>query len=632
NPCYRGVRCMVDNSNEVTCGSCPTGMTGDGMDCQDMNECNLANPCSPLTSCVNTEPGYQCTPCPLGYTGGGTEGVGIEFARSHRQVCMDIDECSVHNGECGNHSLCINTACTVGWAGNGFICGLDSDLDGYPDVALPCTEHKCRKDNCRLTPNSGQEDEDVDLIGNACDDDSDNDGINDIHDNCPYIPNLDQLNSDSDTMGDACDNCDAIPNFDQSNIDNDQYGDACDLDKDGDGNIYFIHGVVQCFVYDGDICTLLPSKALSIENRNDNCPGVPNARQEDTDGDGLGDACDNCPVNPNPQQTDTDNDRVGDTCDTNTDKDGDGVQDNRDNCPLVINSSQLDTDNDGIGDDCDPDDDNDGIPDITPPGPDNCRLVSNFDQLDLNEDGVGDVCANDFDADQVDDRFDVCPENAEIHQTDFRQYQTVTLDPLGDAQIDPMWVVQNQGREILQIMNSDPGLAIGTTAFKGVDFTGTFYVNTVTDDDYAGFIFAYQDSSSFYTVMWKQSKQTYWQSTPFRAVAQPGIQLKAVKSNTGPGETLRNSLWETGTTPDQVRLLWKDPLDAGWKDRTSYRWELVHRPSVGYIRLKMYEGAKLVADSGMILDSAMKGGRLGVFCFSQENVIWSNLQYRCNGE
>lgn len=69
-------------------------------------------------------------------------------------------------------------------------------------------------------------------------------------------------------------------------------------------------------------------------------------------------------------------------------------------------------------------------------------------------------------------------------------------------------------------------LPVGYTAFNGVDFEGTFHVNTVTDDDYAGFIFSYQDSASFYVVMWKQTEQTYWQATPFRAVAEPGLQLK----------------------------------------------------------------------------------------------------------
>ncbi|NXU50202.1 TSP3 protein, partial [Turnix velox] len=134
--------------------------------------------------------------------------------------------------------------------------------------------------------------------------------------------------------------------------------------------------------------------------------------------------------------------------------------------------------------------------------------------------GVGDVCEEDFDNDTVVDELDVCPESAEVTLTDFRAYQTVILDPEGDAQIDPNWVVLNQGMEIVQTMNSDPGLAVGYTAFNGVDFEGTFHVNTVTDDDYAGFIFSYQDSASFYVVMWKQTEQTYWQAPPFRAVAE----------------------------------------------------------------------------------------------------------------
>lgn len=67
-----------------------------------------------------------------------------------------------------------------------------------------------------------------------------------------------------------------------------------------------------------------------------------------------------------------------------------------------------------------------------------------------------------------------------------------------------------------------------------MDFEGTFHVNTVTDDDYAGFLFSYQDSGRFYVVMWKQTEQTYWQATPFRAVAQPGLQLKVSQMPTFP--------------------------------------------------------------------------------------------------
>lgn len=650
--CFQGVRCTETESG-FQCGPCPEGYTGNGIICTDTDECRL-NPCFPGVRCINTIPGFRCESCPPGYTGPIVQGVGTTYARQNKQICLDINECeNGRNGGCVANSICTNTMgsfrcgpcksgfvgdqikgckaeksclnrvrnpchasaqcieekggevtciCSVGWAGNGYLCARDTDIDGYPDEALLCSDPTCKKDNCIFVPNSGQEDTDKDGIGNSCDDDADGDGIMNEQDNCVLVANVNQKNSDQDIFGDACDNCRFKLNNDQRDTDNDGEGDACDDDMDGDG----------------------------IKNFLDNCQRVPNVDQKDKDGDGVGDACDSCPDIINPNQSDIDNDLVGDSCDTNQDSDGDGHQDSTDNCPTVINSSQLDTDKDGLGDECDDDDDNDGIPDIIPPGPDNCRLVPNPGQEDDNSDGVGDICESDFDQDTVIDRIDVCPENAEITLTDFRAYQTVVLDPEGDAQIDPNWIVLNQGMEIVQTMNSDPGLAVGYTAFNGVDFEGTFHVNTVTDDDYAGFIFGYQDSSSFYVVMWKQTEQTYWQATPFRAVAEPGIQLKAVKSKTGPGEHLRNSLWHTGDTNDQVRLLWKDPRNVGWKDKVSYRWFLQHRPQDGYIRTRFYEGSELVADSGVTVDTTMRGGRLGVFCFSQENIIWSNLKYRCN--
>ena len=73
----------------------------------------------------------------------------------------------------------------------------------------------------------------------------------------------------------------------------------------------------------------------------------------DLDQDGVPDIIDNCPGIANPDQRDTDADGRGDACDP--DDDGDGIADGQDNCPLVPNPGQSDVDKDGVGDLCDRD-------------------------------------------------------------------------------------------------------------------------------------------------------------------------------------------------------------------------------------------------------------------------------------
>ncbi|XP_057309993.1 cartilage oligomeric matrix protein-like isoform X1 [Hydractinia symbiolongicarpus] len=647
SPCYPFVTC-VSTGETFTCGKCPVGLEGDGVNCKDINECDEL-PCSSVSRCENKFPGYMCHACPKGYHGEEVIGIGREFARLKKQECTDIDECKENLHSCDKHSKCTNTpggfkcgncnpgfkknrqgkclpvevctgkdvcsvyatcersvhgarcTCRAATAGDGYVCGNDQDGDGYPDVDLNCDDAHCKKDNCPSVPNSGQEDVDGDGEGDACDVDIDGDGIHNAMDNCPYVANKGQTNSDSDEHGDECDNCMFVFNPDQEDHDQDGKGDVCDRDMDGDGELNFI----------------------------DNCKTVKNADQMDRDKDGAGDVCDNCPDTYNPKQKNIDGDRYGDKCDNDIDNDKDGHIDKFDNCPHEANADQLDTDSDGKGDACDDDDDGDGVADNV----DNCHLVANPAQSDFDGDGVGDVCQGDEDGDgKLYD--DTCPQNKYVFTTDFTRHDVVLLGTMDrQAQKHPKWALHDQGREMVQERNSAPSLILSKDSFNGFDFTGSVFVNTRNDDDFIGFAFGFQNVRKFYLLSWKQKTQSYWRSKPsYLSTAKAGIELKYIHSSTGQSFDLRAAIWHSGNVTNQVTQLWRDKAERGWEDKVPYKWFLMHRPSMGLIRLKVYRRSAILLDTGYIIHNDIKGGQLGPYSFSQSGMIWSDVKVTCNEE
>ena len=169
----------------------------------------------------------------------------------------------------------------------------DTDGDGIADSA----------DNCPVVANSDQANLDGDSVGDACDTDDDGDLVKDIDDQCPNTPSGAVVDSDgcadtdNDGVPDSEDCCPNVSNPGQEDQDGDGIGDVCDDDDDDDG------------VPDSsDQCPNTPLGAAvgsdgcadtdndGVPDSEDCCPNVANPGQEDSDGDGIGDACEAQPI------------------------------------------------------------------------------------------------------------------------------------------------------------------------------------------------------------------------------------------------------------------------------------------------------------------------------------------------
>uniref|UniRef100_H2YAZ5 TSP C-terminal domain-containing protein n=1 Tax=Ciona savignyi TaxID=51511 RepID=H2YAZ5_CIOSA len=624
SPCYTGVQCInvviaSNNTWDFQCSDCPVGYTGDGVTCSDIDECILSNPCVDQSQCINTMGGFYCDGCPPGYHSNPYFGFGLKDTNPV-QMCTDVNECE-QPGTCDPLVTCLNGQCPAGYAGPGSACGIDNDSDGQPDLFISCGDIvACAEDNCIGLPNSGQEDTDGDRRGDDCDSDDDNDFILDHLDNCPLVPNYvangNQPDSDGDGFGDACDTCPHV--FGQFlDTDGDGLGDSCDPDSDGDG-----------VIDTSDVCPLDANITTS----------------PDSDSDGVGDPCDNCPNVANTWQSDTNQNGVGNACDNGKDKDGDSVLDFMDNCPEVPNPSQSDWDGDGSGDACDMDTDNDGKPDEV----DHCPFT--FDPS--VEDGVYSSCVNDFDEDGILDVEDTCISDPTISATSFLPYMEVNLHT-GVPQ--PEWKISHKGRSVSQPISTPfPSMLIGPQRYGSMDFSGSIFVNEeTTSGNYVGLVFGYHNNKKFYVILWSNSHESEDQAAEKTALK--GLQIKVIDSSTGPHINLANAMWHTYDTTNQVKLIYHDPTLLGWNARTPYIIVLKHRciiyllhdyldilfcintlcfliigrPSVGSISVEITNLGNPIINTGPVYDTSYTGGRVGVISFRQSNVIWSNLKVKC---
>ena len=184
------------------------------------------------------------------------------------------------------------------------------------------------------------------------------------------------------------------------------------------------------------------------------------------------------------------------------------------------------------------------------------------------------------------------------------------------------WVLSEDKLSVTQTVNADPSVFVSDLNLGKTSIQGTWYVNSRDDDDFIGFVFAYQDPGHFYLFDWKGAEQ---------GSARQGMAIKIVSApfkgpDSGNLEAnlpfTKTDLWPTDGSEGKVTLLQFEST-VGWQYQKPYKFQLDFRP--GVFRIMVKDGEQILFDK-TLEDNTYQSGKFGFYNYSQGGVVYEGFE------
>lgn len=166
------------------------------------------------------------------------------------------------------------------------------------------------------------------------------------------------------------------------------------------------------------------------------------------------------------------------------------------------------------------------------------------------------------------------------------------------------WTVAADGSNVFQSTNGQPTYFLSEDNYINTVFSGSFGVETSSDDDYIGFVFGYNNSDDYLLFDWKQG----WHNS-----AESGFTLSRISGS-------NVDLW--GHSGSDLTVLASDYTTRdtfrGWLDNTSYAFTLDYSDT----NIRIDIDGNTIFD----VDGSFSDGKFGFYNYSQSHVRYSGFE------